>query len=428
LIEFNAVWIGFSSLSYQSNVFIRDLCYAIKSIKPAQQIIVGGQGLSEYERDSTPYKNNKTVGDVWVETGLVDTFIVDHSENILVDVLSKNLKGKIKDPNSYTKEGFNNLPTPSYIDYKVDEYKNHAQYYWQTDGNETAATIVGSKGCVRKCTFCSIHIFNPKFVFKSGEKMANDMIKIYEQQGITNFFLVDSLMNGSMKQWRDFMSTLIKKVPNKFKYFGDFIVRPKHQHSEEDFHMMSESGCEYVQVGIESGSERVRLHMGKKHTQDDLHHMIQSLVKYKVKQGWNLMVGYPTETQEDFNETCKLVLDYKDVPKPYILAKPTAAVMVVPGTPLYDKHWMDLGLEWEIPNPEGAGTFQYWTSKTNPTNTPEWRLKSFIQLLDLCYEHGHLFKYQYEMKKENHLHLLHYYYKNRDSLSHTLKENDRIAV
>ena len=398
LIDVNANWIGLSLLSYQSLCFTHDLCYYIKKLDPTQKIILGGPGISQDDNTKKTYKNNKLMSDIMLETGMCDTVVINESENILIDILKNNTKGKINSGRQLTHEELNELPTPSYIDYKVDLYANNSKIFHLTK-QAAAATITGSKGCVRKCTFCDVFTFEPKFVFKDGNKIADEMIEIYEKQGITNFMMSDSLINGSMKAFRQMNKALATKLPKTLSYYGEYIARPKGQTTDEDYYQMAEAGCKHVIVGVESGSEAVRTHMGKKFTNNDLVIMIESLHKVGITQEWNLMTGYVTETRKDFEETLALVEKYQYLKFPNIIVNPVGILHLLPGSPLYDTHARKLEVEWEDVK-DGVGLIgDYWKISTNPTNTFINRVNWWIELLEISYKYKLMTEYRYTSKK-----------------------------
>jgi len=398
LVNLNCNWLGFSLLSYQSLAFAQDICFYVKKIKPSQKIILGGPGISQDDNTGRKYKNNKKMSDIMLETGLCDSVVINESENLLVDILLHDKKGKFNSGRQLTQDELNLLPTPSYIDYKVELYGSNNSNF-KTDTHRVAATITGSKGCVRRCTFCDVFTFEPKFVFKDGNKIANEMIEIYETQGIKTFHFSDSLINGSMKAFRQMNEALAKKLPKTLSYFGEYIARPEGQTTAEDYHLMSEAGCAHVIVGVESGSEQVRNHMKKKFSNDDLYLMIESLYKVGITQEWNLMTGYLTETRKDFEQTLDLVKKYKHIKYPNMLVNPVGVLHLLPGTPLADTHARQLEIEYEDIK-EGVGMIgDYWKTSKNPENTFENRIKWWLELIELCYDQNFLTELRYENKK-----------------------------
>lgn len=398
LIDINANWIGFSLLSFQSLCFTQDICFHIKKLKPEQKIVLGGPGISKDDNTGQNYKNGKKISDVMLETGMCDTVVINEAENILIDILVNDTKGKINTGRQLTHDELNQLPTPSYIDYKTELYKDNSKIFHLKD-QDVAATITGSKGCVRRCTFCDVFTFEPKFVFKDGKKIADEMIEIYEKQGIKHFLMSDSLINGSMKAFRQMNTELAKRLPKTLSYYGEYIARPKGQTTEEDYDLMAKAGCKHVIVGVESGSEAVRNHMGKKFSNDDLHLMIESLNKVGISQEWNLMVGYLTETRKDFEDTIALVNRYKHIPFPEIIVNPVGILHLLPGTPLADTHARQLEVEWDDVKGDVGMHYDYWHSKKNKENTFENRVRWWMELLELANSHGSMTEYRYKSKK-----------------------------
>tara|TARA_E500000331_G_scaffold224199_1_gene214643 strand:+ start:735 stop:2234 length:1500 start_codon:yes stop_codon:yes gene_type:complete len=398
LISMKSNWIGLSLLSYQSLCFAHDLCFYIKKNDPTQKIIMGGPGISKDDNTNIPYKNKKMMSDTMLETKLCDAVVINESENLLIDILTNNRTGKFSTGTQLTQDELNQLPTPSYIDYKVDLYASNSKIFHLTK-QSAAATITGSKGCVRKCTFCDVFTFEPKFVFKDGKKIADEMIEIYEKQGITNFMMSDSLINGSMKAFRQMNEALAKKLPKTLSYYGEYIARPKGQTTSEDYDLMAQAGCKHVIVGVESGSEAVRNHMGKKFTNEDLSIMIESLQKVGISQEWNLMTGYVTETRKDFEDTMALVEKYKDFKFPNVIVNPVGVLHLLPGSPLYDTHARHLEVEWEDVKAGVGLVYEYWKTPTNPDNTFFNRVSWWIELLELSNKYKLMTEYRYKTKK-----------------------------
>jgi hypothetical protein len=82
---------------------------------------------------------------------------------------------------------------------------------------------------------------------------------------------------------------------------------------EENFKLLSESGCKELQIGVESFSENVRNHMGKKFSDIDLLYCLQMLHKYKIRSALLMFVGYPTETEEDHQKSLAMISKLNDL-------------------------------------------------------------------------------------------------------------------
>ena len=102
-----------------------------------------------------------------------------------------------------------------------------------TPPDAVAHAFMGSLLCFKNKN--SIHEFWTKFKFRSGQNIADEMIENYKTHGITDFYFMDSLINGSMKAYRELCSTLVEyykqnNLPEKFfRWGGQFIVRSAKQ-------------------------------------------------------------------------------------------------------------------------------------------------------------------------------------------------------
>jgi len=138
-----------------------------------------------------------------------------------------------------------------------------------------------------------------------------------------------------MKHFREMCSSLAENSI-KVKWNGQFIIRPAKTFSEKDFDNLANSGCSGLSVGIEAGSESVRYHMQKKFSNDDLEWFIRNLGDRGIKMKFLLIVGYPTETAEDFLETLDMLEKFKKY-SPTTQISPHM-MLIDKGTPLDFNH------------------------------------------------------------------------------------------
>ena len=157
-----------------------------------------------------------------------------------------------------------------------------------------------------------------------------------------------------MKAFREFCVELAKaNIPVKWR--GMFIFRSGM--TNKDWDMIKASGCHKLDIGIESGSERVRYDMKKKFTNECMYNSIDELGKRGITMTYLMMVGYPTETEKDFQDTIDL-LKWSEKYKELIEVR-TNIVMIVRNTPLFDDiAWYDHAETWRYINSEGELTFR----------------------------------------------------------------------
>lgn len=283
---------GLSVFSTRSLLFAFTLINEIKKINPNQKVVVGGAGIF-HKQNLKKYQ--------------IDHYIKGDAELGIVELL----KGNTNFPGIDSNDGYqiDNLDAVLYPDYSDIDWNDYV-----TDAR--TAFITGSRGCVRSCTFCDVASMWPKYRFRSGKNIAGEIIEIHKAHNIDSFEFTDSLINGSMKAFRDMCKTLADyrstSKDTNWSWQSQFIARSRLQMPPEDFELMKKSGGAMVSIGIESASEKVRNHMKKGFSNEDMWYTYEQCKNNNIKMGLMMLVGYPTETKEDFQETLHMLEQLKD--------------------------------------------------------------------------------------------------------------------
>jgi hypothetical protein len=109
------------------------------------------------------------------------------------------------------------------------------------------------------------------------------------------------------------------------------------------------------------------------------------LIKYNIKQNWNIIAGYITETDEDWQQTMELIRYWLPKAKDLIYVNPIDTFMLLEGTPM-STMFDDFQISTNLVN--GYHAFS-WTSKLNPTNTYDKRADRFVELCDYLISFDH---------------------------------------
>lgn len=351
--------------------------------KTTKTIIAGGPGIS-YEQET-----NKTAGKILAEQDLLDYYVLGEGDKAFHDFLNNDITLGINHKSSQFQnwvpqiDNLDTLITPSYKKINVKSYKS------QVANSSLEIAITGSRGCVRNCTFCDVAHIWKKFRFRSAKSIVNEIVKHYDETGCLYYFFTDSLINGSLKQFTELMESLIalqdlRPEFKQLKYSGQFIIRPIKHHPERIFDLLQRSGCDHLEVGIESGSDRVREHLGKKFSNEDIDYHLKMCEKYKIKNHLLFFTAYPTETLEDHQETLNFYIKNQKylINDTIIGTNLNSPVAILKNTPL-DNMRHDLGIE--IYNMQYAN-MSNWISKSNPELTLKERWRRYVELIKLTSE------------------------------------------
>jgi hypothetical protein len=290
--NFDRYWI--SVFGGSSHLFTELLCRFVRKYLPNKRIILGGQGIG-----TNNIVTNRAFGDEMKEKKLCDLYLVGEGEHIVKEVLDGKTEGNgINNHIPQQIDELDTLPFPNYEFYDLDRYDYLS--------NKKEVFITGSRGCVRRCTYCDIARYWPKFRYRSGENIATEMIQHYEKHGVTNFYFTDSLINGSMKAFNDMCDKLANYNSQHkagFKWKGQFIFRPKNQLPKDHFATVAAAGGTEFYVGVETGSDKIRWEMDKKFTNEDIDYQLEEFNKNGINVFFLMLIGYVTETINDHKDT-----------------------------------------------------------------------------------------------------------------------------
>lgn len=369
ILSHSPTHIALSLLSYTSQICCEWICFKLKLLMPNLKIIIGGAGVF------STLESKQNLGATLLAQQQIDYFIKGDGDISLPElVLGK--KNEIKGVNETSwqqVDDLNGKPFPDYSDYNLDLY------------NRKSIGIVGSRGCVRRCTFCDIHEHWKKYQWRTGEDIFKELVWHNEKTGIRKFKFNDSLINGNHVEFKKLMKLLAKhndaNPTNAFKWSSFFIFRPQSQIMEQDWIDISKS-ADVLTVGIESFNENVRFHMGKKFTDQDMHYCFDMCSKYKIKVNVLLIVGYVTDNELTNKKTIEWFENnkhYADSPITGVSFGGTLGIL--PGTEIYRKQ-KELGI---ILNNE---QFDHNWSLKNENNTAEVRLRWHKEQTMACKKAG----------------------------------------
>jgi radical SAM superfamily enzyme YgiQ (UPF0313 family) len=325
--------IGVSLFCVFSFIPLKSILSIVRELNPDSKILLGGPGVSirnrlECDAYFDDLKQDNLYNDFMFGDG---DFAIP--EYIAGDSSCPCFNDYVQDPRLDRQMP---VAIPDYTDFNFAHYpKKHLDVENFAEGPNNWIYITGSKGCVRDCSFCDVRTYFGIFKTKTGRQIAEEMIHQHKTVGVDKFRFTDSLLNGNLRVLETMCKTLLT-YDKKLLWHGQYICRNKKQQSPEFYDMMAAAGLDLVSIGIESGSESVRTHMKKHFDNESLYYTLDQLKRVGIKFVPLMMVGYPTETEEDFIETLKFIdrlPEYEDVIVDLNLNNPTR---ILPGSPLED--------------------------------------------------------------------------------------------
>lgn len=337
--------------------------------------VIGGAGVG------TPDQKKETYGAKVYSKKLCDYYIIGEGELSFKAIMTGNLPYPGINGMPYESlPNFDSVPLPDYTGFHLTEYLNSKSL-------GTTIGVEGSRGCVRNCTFCDIKAFWKKYKFKDGKRLASELIEMKSKYQVKHFFFNDSLINGSDKAFRDFITTLAeynKQNEDQIRWSAYYIIKNKNTYKEQDWIDLKDSGIDSLYIGIESGSEKVRDHMKKKFSDEDIDHAMEKIHRYGIRCTWLMIIGYPTETEEDFNLTLDLLRKYQHmaIDRTIDTLALGFTLGIIEGSPLGEMK-EELNIRSMIP--EHFGSVYFETDANNFYTRLEWRIKAETVARELGY-------------------------------------------
>lgn len=182
--------------------------------------------------------------------------------------------------------------------------------------NEDIFYLRVAEGCNGHCTYCSEKLAWGEITSRPINEVTAEF-KLGIQKGYKRFFLSAEDLSAYGKDLGYTCIDLLREIIREDKngccrliidqLNAEFLKPNLHQL----FHIFSSGRIELFNCQVQSGSNRILKLMGRKYLSEDWREAMLSINKNfpEMKIGTHFMVGFPSESEEDFKETLKL-LDY----------------------------------------------------------------------------------------------------------------------
>lgn len=191
---------------------------------------------------------------------------------------------------------------------------------------EPRVSVVFSRGCPGRCTFCSSWWIWRGWRCRSGKNMADEMELLYKKYGVRHFCFADDCMTADAQKTIDLCNEIIKR---KLKIAFSVTTRTDVVNLKV-LKKLKEAGCYCVNYGIESASHRVLKLMNKKNTVRNSEKAVAATKKAGIKVLALMMTGNVGDNFQTVNQSVRFL----QKTKPEFVGT-VGGVWVFPGTKIY---------------------------------------------------------------------------------------------
>jgi len=280
---------------------VLDLIRFIKSQENLKhtKIILGGPDLT-YNIDN--YLNNGAdflvIGE-GEQTMLELVGCLLEKNNLTLDAINgiayRENNNTTQNPSREKLKDLSELPLPNRAGINLEKYLA----VWKERHGKNTISVSTQRGCPYSCNWCSTAIYGQSYRRRPVDKVVEELQFLRKEYNPDSIWFVDDVFSVNHKWIREFHAEVIRK--NAVIPF-ECITRAERL-NDEILQLLKEAGCFRIWIGAESGSQKIIDKMDRRVGVNTVREIIQKANKIGIETGTFIMVGYPSETEEDIYET-----------------------------------------------------------------------------------------------------------------------------
>jgi ribosomal peptide maturation radical SAM protein 1 len=297
--------VGFTS-TFDQNVASLTMAKLIKDLYPQVKTVFGGANYDggmglEYFR-AFPWIDFVVVGEGETAFPALVQQILDGRDDGFPAGVAYRRQGEIRfEPNTQLFSDFQRTGPPDYDDYfrQWEELGGGASL-----GLDRVLLYEGSRGCwwgeKHHCTFCGLNAQSMRFRAKSPDQVAREMAALSDRYDAMRFRLVDNIID-------------MRYVEQLFGAFAeqhldlDVFIETKSNLTKRQIQTLGLGGVKCMQPGIESLSRTQLQDMDKGVSPMQNVQCLKWSSYYHIELSWNILLGFPGETDDDYRRQIALV-------------------------------------------------------------------------------------------------------------------------
>ncbi len=185
------------------------------------------------------------------------------------------------------------------------------------NGSRVKAYVTIQEGCNQFCTFCIVPITRGREITRPSIDIIQE-VKEFISKGVKEITLIGQNVNGygwntpGEMSFADLLRTLnkidgllrIRFTTSNPRYVNDDMIQAMKE---------CEKVCEHLHLPVQSGSNRILKKMARRYTIEEYYNIIEKIRKFipSCSITTDIIVGFPGETDKDFEETLNMVKTIK---------------------------------------------------------------------------------------------------------------------
>ncbi len=256
--------------------------------------------------------------------------IINKSDFKDIDGLAFKRHGEIIiNPKTQYITDLDNLSCPAWDMFDMERYLNLGEGRWGL-GKGRYAPVVTSRSCPYRCTFCGIHnVMGRKYRSRSASNVVDEIETLVDKYHVNELSFEDDNLTYDKDRFIEICKGITER---KLKIRWN---TPNGVHvgslDEESLEFARKSGCDSLNLAIESGDDFMRNRVIRKGLKaDKIYEVAKACRKLGIKMNAYFIIGMPGESDSSIENTKKYIRDLKFNNVSIFIATP------MPGTKLHD--------------------------------------------------------------------------------------------
>lgn len=220
------------------------------------------------------------------------------------------------------------LPWPAYQLFEMDRYTSLQPAIDAIEGSKSFS-IMTSRGCPYRCTFCSQSVMPTKWRARSPENVLAEWRHLVEDLGAQEIGVLDDCANVDVNRLDKLADYLIENNLNRVPWIFVNGIRADLA-GVEILDKLKKAGLKRTAFGVESGDPDVLLSIGKKIDHNTIRQAFENAKRVGLETIGFFIIGLPGETEASMERTIEFARELDPLVANFLMMTP------YPGTKVYE--------------------------------------------------------------------------------------------
>lgn len=229
-------------------------------------------------------------------------------------------------------------------------------------GSERYFETITSRGCPHPCSFCYIDtVHNRRWRIMEPPVIVEKIKDLQRRFNVDTILFREDNFFVDRKRVEAFAKLLLKEKV-KVQWSASCRIDYFYKYQPDFVDLIRDSGACLLTFGVESGNNRILRFIKKFITVDQILEVADKVNRHGMTGSYHFMTGFPTETEEEFLDTCRLIDKMLEI-APKMVARELAVYTPYPGLGLTDEC---VKLGYQLPAKLEDWTDLDWTNPERP--------------------------------------------------------------